>query len=58
MIKLTGYNSEDALLLAAENIETEDDELIEMLTRLRRTFDDTFEAERPGRETDEAYPPP
>lgn len=47
MIELTEYTSEDALLLAADNIEDEyeDTELIEKLTRLRKTFDSNYRGE-------------
>lgn len=45
MIELTDYTSEDALLLAVGEIITEDKELIELLTRLRKTFDQNFQGE-------------
>jgi hypothetical protein len=45
MIERTDYTPEDALLLAADEIDGEDDELIDKLTRLRRTFDENYRDE-------------
>lgn len=42
MIESTEYNSMDALAIESRSIEVEDTELIEKLTRLRKTFDSNY----------------
>ena len=46
MVEQTDYDSNDALLLAGGEIETEDDRLIELLTRLGKTFGDRSKYEQ------------
>lgn len=42
---LTEYTPDDALAIESKSIEVEDTELIEKLTRLRKTFDGTYRGE-------------